>query len=404
MSEKVTVLYFSSIAHGFLYQRPQQLFREWRANFTDSYEFYYVEPPLVVKRFVARRLHYFKQSLETLLLKKHNNNAEDVFVLTWPSVPIPFRGLRPPKRISQRDLCFRLIDSAVRRTLRQRCGRTQTKVAIVASPIWGPLVSSYDFDLICYDYMDPVEVSSLSDRYPVHDEHKKLLGKSDIIFVTAENLREDALSIADEKDVLTVSNGTDAEFFEKNKNSYEITDYTKTDKKRVGYVGAYHMVDMDLIYAAAQELTEVDFLLVGPLDRQNQRRSHQKPENVFILGTKTYKQLPAYVQIFDVALIPFKRSVIVDAIDPVKLYEYFSLGKPVVATGLRELKKFDDGQLLRVAETQDEFVNGINAFLKYDAKAWQASRRQIARQNSWLSKATIMIRSIESRIADHPCT
>jgi hypothetical protein len=76
----------------------------------------------------------------------------------------------------------------------------------------------------------------------------------------------------------------------------------------------------------------------------------------------------------------------------------------VVATGIRELKKFDDGQLLRVAETQDEFVNGISAFLKHDAKAWQESRKQIARQNSWLSKATIIMRSIESRIAERPCT
>ena len=126
------------------------------------------------------------------------------------------------------------------------------------------------------------------------------------------------------------------------------------------------------------------------------------PENVFILGTKDYKQLPAYVQLFDVALIPFKPSRIADSSDPVKLYDYFSLGKPVVATGIRELKKFDDGHLLRVAKTQDEFVDAISEFLRYDAKAWQESRRQIARQNSWLSKATIIMRSIESRIAERP--
>ena len=238
----------------------------------------------------------------------------------------------------------------------------------------------------------------------MQERHKKLLGKSDIIFVTAQNLREDALSIADEKDILTVSNGTDADFFEMNKNSYEITDYTRTGKKRVGYMGTYHRVDMDLLYAAAQEITEVDFLLLGPLDGQNQRRARQTPENVFILGTKKYRQLPAYVQLFDVALIPFKPSIIADSSDPVKLYDYFSLGKPVVATGLRELKKFDDGHLLRVAETQDEFVKGINAFLNCDAKEWQESRKQIARQNSWLSKATMIIRSIESRIAERPAT
>jgi hypothetical protein len=382
MSEKTTVFYFTSIAYNFLDQRPQQLFREWRANFADSYEFYYVEYP-AVRRFVARRFHHLKQFLETLLLKKHNDNAEDAFVLTWLGVTRFFRG------------------SAVRTTLSQRCRKTQKKVAIVASPFWEPFVSKDDFDLVCYDYLDPVEV--FSGPYPAQERHKKLIRKSDIIFVTAENLREDALSIADEKDVLTVSNGTDAAFFETNKNSHEITDYTRTDKKRVGYMGTYHRVDMDLIYAAAQELTEVDFLLLGRLDRQYTPRAHQKPENVFVLGKKKYMQLPAYVQIFDVALIPFKPSIIADSSDPVKLYDYFSLGKPVVATGLRELKKFDDGHLLRVAETQDEFVNGINAFLKYDAKAWQESRRQIARQNSWLSKATAIMTNIERKLAGQSC-
>ena len=91
MSEKTAVFYFSCIPYDFLYQRPQQLLREWRANFADPYAFYYVEFP-AVRRFVARRSQHLKQSLETLLLKKHNKNADDTFVLTWFGVPRFFRG------------------------------------------------------------------------------------------------------------------------------------------------------------------------------------------------------------------------------------------------------------------------------------------------------------------------
>lgn len=396
MSERTAVFYFSCITYDSLYQRPQQLLREWRANFADSYEFYYVEYP-AVKHFVVQRLRHFKHSIEALL-KKHNNKG-DPFVLTWLCVPRSLWGTALPERISQSVLSSRLIESAIRKTLNKQCGRTQTKVAIVASSFWEPFISKDDFDLVCYDYLDPVDHFATSDYFQ-QEQHEKLIKKSDIIFVTAQNLREDVLSIAEEKDVVTVSNGTDANFFEMNKDSCEITDYTRTDKKRVGYMGSYWPVDMDLIFAAARELTEVDFLLIGPLDRQNQRRAHQKPENVFILGTKERKQLPAYAQMFDVALIPFKIGTMTDSIDPVKLYEYFSLGKPVVATATRELKKFDDGRLLRTAKTQDEFVDAINAFLKYDAQEWQESRRQIARQNSWYSKAGAMMDCIESRIGE----
>ena len=140
MNNKTAVFYFSCIDYDFLYQRPQQLLREWRSNFADLYEFYYVDPPKV-RRFVARRYHHLKQSLETLLLKKHNNNGDDAFVLTWLGVPRTFQGHTLPKRISQSALSFRLVDSAVRRMLIQRCGKTQTKVAIVASPFWEPFVS-----------------------------------------------------------------------------------------------------------------------------------------------------------------------------------------------------------------------------------------------------------------------
>jgi hypothetical protein len=384
MSEKTAVFYFSSIPYNFLDQRPQQLLRQWRANFADSCECYYVEYP-AIRRFITRGCHHLKQTLETQLLQKHNKNADDAFVLTWLGVPRFFRG------------------AALRRTLRQRCAKTHTKVAIVASLFWEPFVSKDDFDLVCYDYIDNIALA-VSDFYSVQERHKKLIKNSDIIFVTAQNLREDVLSIADEKDVVTVSNGTDVNFFELNKNSYEITDYTRTDKKKVGYIGTYHRVDIDLLYAVAEELTEADFLLIGPFDWHNPDRAHQKPDNVFILGMKKYEQLPAYVQLFDVALIPFKPSIIADSSDPVKLYDYFSLGKPVVATRLRELEKFDDGQLLRVAETKNEFVCGINAFLKHDDTTWQESRRQIARENSWRSKAGAIMTSIQTRLAERPRT
>lgn len=395
MANRIAVLYFSPIPYDFLYQRPQQLFREWRSHFEESYTFYYVNPPEIF-RFAIVTLQEGKRSLQRRIFNKQEAGDDDARILTWN--PLSFLLFLLPGHRLPVIQNFLLQAFDYRKALEKCCTKTQKKVAIVAFPLWEPFISKDDFDLVCYDYLDPVELVSVFPGYPVQELHEKLIRKSDIIFVTAQNLKDDALAIADEKDVLMVSNATDIDFFEKNKNSYDITDFKKTNKKRVGYMGTYHRVDMDLIYATAQKLTDVDFLLIGPLDKQRQHRSHQRPDNVFILGTKEYKQLPAYVHTFDVAIIPFKPSVIADSSDPVKLYDYFSLGKPVVATGLKELKKFDDGRLLRIAETQDEFVNAISAFLKYDAKAWQESRRQIARQNSWHSKASAMMDCIQSRM------
>jgi glycosyltransferase involved in cell wall biosynthesis len=65
--------------------------------------------------------------------------------------------------------------------------------------------------------------------------------------------------------VITVSNGVDANFFESNKDVKKVTDYHRRNSKIVGYIGVLAWwVDIDLIYAAAQRLNAVDFLLVGP--------------------------------------------------------------------------------------------------------------------------------------------
>ena len=141
MNDKTAVFYFSSIEYNFpLYQRPQQLVREWRSNFRGT-RMSSITWSCLRLSVSWHAVHHLKQSLETLLLKKRNRNAEDAFVLTWLGNPRFFRG------------------SAVRRTLNQLCEKTQTKVAIVASPFWEPFVSKDDFDLLCYDYLDPIDRS-----------------------------------------------------------------------------------------------------------------------------------------------------------------------------------------------------------------------------------------------------
>jgi hypothetical protein len=52
--------------------------------------------------------------------------------------------------------------------------------------------------------------------------------------------------------------------------------------------------------------------------------------------------MPAYLYNFDVCLIPFLKNKVTEAVDPVKLYEYLSSGKPVVARDLYELRRYKE--------------------------------------------------------------
>ncbi|MGZ4928908.1 MAG: glycosyltransferase, partial [Halobacteriota archaeon] len=267
-----------------------------------------------------------------------------------------------------------------------------------------PYISKSEFDLVCYDYLDAIDVSAtFLSHYATKQQHERLIRRSDVVFVTTEALKQATLATASDKEVVLVSNGADSEFFEHNKESHQILDYEKKERKIVGYIGALSSwIDLNLVYDAAEELAEVDFILVGPFDQKTKTYLKNKPKNVYFLGTKRYAQIPSYVNLFDVGIIPFKSGPISDATNPVKLYEYFALGKPVVATRLNALKEYADGRLLKTARKSDEFVGAIRFFLTQDSKDWQAARRQIAQQNSWLSKATTIIRSIESKARETP--
>src|SRR5438045_8807966 len=93
---------------------------------------------------------------------------------------------------------------------------------------------------------------------------------------------------------------------------------------------------MDAVAAARPDW---NFLLIGPvydLSMRERGRRLLKRANVNWLGARTYESLPSYLHVFDVALIPFVINDITSATSPLKLYEYFAGGKPVIATSMPE--------------------------------------------------------------------
>lgn len=308
---------------------------------------------------------------------------------------VPF-DLGPPDQL-QRVIIKNFF---LRRALRTYRHDVQRKIAIVATPFWEPVVCKDDFDLICYDYMDSIEMyRRFRDFARIRMNHERMLEKSDIIFVTAKTLRDEvvAAGVAEQK-VIHVSNGVNIDFFNNTLESFVPTDYAKNDKKTVGYIGgAADWVDLDLVYGAASRLPNVDFVFVG--DKPSATKIKAKPNNFYFLGRKEYSKIPSYIALFDVALIPFKICAISNAVDPIKLYEYFALGKPVVATSINELQKLDDGSLLRIANTEEEFAAAISFFLAADNTEWQRSRVQIAQENSWSSKAEQIVTTAMRKLA-----
>jgi GT2 family glycosyltransferase len=61
------------------------------------------------------------------------------------------------------------------------------------------------------------------------------------------------------------------------------------------------------------------------------------PANVHLLGLKPQSALPPYLAAADACWIPFIPSPLVDGVNPLKVYEYLAMHRPVVAAPMREL-------------------------------------------------------------------
>lgn len=85
-------------------------------------------------------------------------------------------------------------------------------------------------------------------------------------------------------------------------------------------------------------------------------------DNVHLLGRVPHHQLYAYVQCWDVATVPFIPHELTRGADPIKVYEYLTLGLPVVATDIPHLRAYPG---VWVAESEAQF----EAYLAEAARA-----------------------------------
>lgn len=147
------------------------------------------------------------------------------------------------------------------------------------------------------------------------------------------------------------------------------------------YVGAMDVwFDYRLLDEAAARLPHVSFVLIGPdaLARQRLRLR----SNVHVLGRRDYRELPGYLQHATVGLIPFnvaEHAELVRSIHPLKLYEYFACGLPVVAVEWEELTRLRSPA--RLCRGTEDFIAAIEQSVSHPPE--QAALRRYAAAHDW---------------------
>src|SRR5690606_8955916 len=104
-------------------------------------------------------------------------------------------------------------------------------------------------------------------------------------------------------------------------------------KPIIGYVGALLSLRLaiDLMYSSAISNPDKSFVFIGPEDDEFAKSKLHELENVYFLGKRHKNIVPAYVNHFDVCINPQIVNEVTIGNFPLKIVEYLSLGKPVVA-------------------------------------------------------------------------
>ena len=222
------------------------------------------------------------------------------------------------------------------------------------------------------------------DCAPVLQLERELVQKADLVLAASDVL---AQRFPRHKTRL-LPHGVDVELFARPASS---PDDLPSNRPVAGYYGVLgNWFDVEALAAAARELPEWAFLLIGPVETDVSALSSLA--NVYLLGPRRYETLPGYVQNWTVSLIPFRDTAWTRAMNPLKLREYLAAGRPIVATSLPALAPYLD--LVHVYYDAPSLVAAIrSAALNPDDTA---RRRARVASETWESRANEVREAIDA--------
>jgi glycosyltransferase involved in cell wall biosynthesis len=114
------------------------------------------------------------------------------------------------------------------------------------------------------------------------------------------------------------------------------------------YLGTIHpdRIDVDLCEGTARALGGAGTLvLVGPNLLGSEATARLRDAGARLLGPRPRDAVIGYLQHADVLLVPHVVTEFTDSLDPLKLYEYQAVGRPVVATPVAGFRDADDPRI-----------------------------------------------------------
>lgn len=158
----------------------------------------------------------------------------------------------------------------------------------------------------------------------------------------------------------------------------------RTSDPVVGYVGALEeWFWTEALAEAARQLPHARFVLAGSPCEQVRKALAPLP-NVTLKGEIPPEQVPEFLSGCRAGLIP-RSGDLARFMAPIKVFEYFHFGLPVVSGPMPELEQF--GPLVLQASTPSGFASAVKTALEENDTSLEEARRAEARAATWRRRA-----------------
>jgi glycosyltransferase involved in cell wall biosynthesis len=279
-------------------------------------------------------------------------------------------------------------------------------VLFIWHPHFADLVGGFGEAVSCY-YADDefASFAGLSERArnQVLQQEDKLLSHVDLVFASGPALMDKKNHYGN---AINVPMGADFELFSKSRAAETPVpeDLEAVPHPRIGHIGNLNdKIDFRLVLEMSEARPNWSFVLVGPLTvrsagfREDVGLLRKRP-NVYLLGSKPRNLLPNYIKGLDVCMMCYRTDGWAQFIYPLKLHEYLASGKPAIGPPLMSLRDFTE--VVRIADTPEKWVAGIEAALQDHDAALAQRRIQVAYENRLEKRIETIEEALERKLRE----
>jgi UDP-galactopyranose mutase len=354
---KPLLLCFSHLRWDFVFQRPQQVMSRLAERF---------------------RIVFWQEPVEGDALRLNRNKLADWDV----EVVTPVAGPGGASEDQLRDLLDGLVAEIGVPTVRW-----------YYTPMMTGFSEHLKADCVVYDCMDELANFRFAPA-DLLERETRLLAASDVVFTGGYSLFDAKRDR--HPNVFPFPSSVDKQHFGKAR----ALAGAKNGRPLFGFFGVIdERMDLELVDALCAARPDWDFELIGPVVKIDPAALPQH-DNLRFPGSCEYRDLPAAIARWDVALMPFAMNEATKFISPTKTPEYLAAGKPVVSTPVRDVVRgYGRLQGVRIAEDAASFAAECEAALSLargDDDSWLAESDDLLLLESWDFTVEAMAGKIEA--------